>query len=99
MAILPVSLAGGLCDHILPPVQEIRATRAVSDDKIRLKGLHALEFLMGVGQGISPIAFYEILPETETAAMPSFRIVHDFSSPSLDHSHEDVGIFSATYTL
>ena len=50
VSVFAIGLSSRLCYHILPSVQEIRASRAVGDDKIRLERLHALEFLMGVGQ-------------------------------------------------
>ena len=50
MPVFAVSLPRRFGYHILPSVQELGASREVGDDKIRLERIHALEFLMGVGQ-------------------------------------------------
>ena len=55
--------------------------------------------LVGVGQGISTVAFDEILPESEAAAVSPLRVVHDLAAPRLDHTDEDIRIFSAPDSL
>ena len=50
VSVLSVGLAGGFGDDILPSVDELRAPRTVGNDKVRLVRLHALEFLVGIGQ-------------------------------------------------
>lgn len=99
VALLPVSLAGRLGDNILPSVKEIRASGAVGDDHVRVERLHAFELLVGVGDGVASVALYEVLAETEAAAVPALRIVYDLTTPRLDHSDEDVRVFSAPDSL
>ncbi len=97
--LLSVCLAGRFRDHILPSVKEIRASWAVGDDHVRVERLHALELLVGVGDGVASVALDEVLAKAESAAVPALRIVNDLATPRLDHSDEDVRIFSAPDSL
>ena len=99
VTVLTIGLASRFGDHVLPPVKEIWTTGTIGNDKVRLERFHAFELLVGVGQRISPVPFDEILPEPEAAAMASFRIIHDLSTPGLDHSDKDVWIFSTAYSF
>lgn len=50
VAVLAISLACRFSNDILLSVEEIRAPRTVGNNKVRLVRLHALEFLMSIGQ-------------------------------------------------
>ena len=99
VSVLPVCLALGLGYHVLPAVEEVRAPRAVGDDHVGMVRLHGLEFLVGVGEGISPVGLDVVLPEAVAAAVAAFGIVDDAAAPGLHHAAQHVGVLGSSYSL
>ena len=54
---------------------------------------------MSIGKGVSPVGLDMILSESISAAMPSFRIVDDISTPGFNHSSKHIRIFGTAYTF
>ena len=81
VTVFAIGFARLLGNDILPAVQEIRAARTIGYDHVRFVGFHRLKLLVGVRNAVAPVGFYQILPETETAAVPPLRIINHLPAP------------------
>ena len=81
---------------VLPSIHKIGATRTICDNHIGVIWLHGFKFFVGIGERVSSVALDKVLSESKSAAMSSFRVIYNFSSPCLNHSGKDIGIFRSS---